>query len=67
MTYAPTELLAVYLETGERRKVGRLALMEKWRSVASGAAEASVFPSERGTPLSKHNVWRRNIQPKLKS
>jgi integrase len=24
-----------------------------------------VFPSERGTPLSKDNVWRRNMQPAL--
>jgi integrase len=24
------------------------------------------FPSERGTPMSKHNVWRRNMEPKLK-
>jgi serine/threonine-protein kinase HipA len=27
--YAPTELLTVYLETGERRKVGRLALRQR--------------------------------------
>ena len=29
MTYAPTELLTVYLEGGERRKVGRLALRQR--------------------------------------
>jgi serine/threonine-protein kinase HipA len=29
VTYAPTELLTVYLEAGERRKVGRLALRQR--------------------------------------
>jgi serine/threonine-protein kinase HipA len=29
MTYTPTELLTVYLEAGERRKVGRLALRQR--------------------------------------
>ena len=29
MTYAPTQLLTVYLEAGERRKVGRLALQRR--------------------------------------
>jgi serine/threonine-protein kinase HipA len=29
VTYAPTELLTVYLETSERRKVGRLALRQR--------------------------------------
>lgn len=29
MTYSPVELLTVYLETGERRKVGRLALRQR--------------------------------------
>jgi serine/threonine-protein kinase HipA len=29
MTYVPTNLLTVYLETGERRKVGRLALRQR--------------------------------------
>ena len=29
MTYAPAELLTVYLEAGERRKVGRLALRQR--------------------------------------
>ena len=29
MTYAPTDLLTVYLESGERRKVGRLALRQR--------------------------------------
>ena len=29
MTYAPTELLTVYLEAGERRKVGRLAVRQR--------------------------------------
>jgi integrase len=38
--------------------------MAAWRQFSS---EGFVFPSERGTPLSKHNVWRRNMQPKLKT
>lgn len=29
MTYSPTDLLTVYLEAGERRKVGRLALRQR--------------------------------------
>ena len=29
MTYAPTDLLTVYLEVGDRRKVGRLALRQR--------------------------------------
>src|SRR5579863_5331708 len=29
MTYAPTDLLTVYLDAGERRKVGRLALRQR--------------------------------------
>jgi integrase len=46
---------------------GLVASLEEWRQVSpSTSAEAFVFPSERGTPLSKHNVWRRNIQPNLK-
>ena len=40
--------------------------LESWRAL-SGCADASafVFPSERGTPLSKDNVWHRNMRPKL--
>jgi len=45
---------------------GLMMELEKWRSLGLGAgAEAFVFPSERGTALSKDNVWRRNMQPKL--
>jgi integrase len=45
---------------------GLLADLEAWRSLSSeGRSEAFVFPSERGTPLSKDNVWRRNMLPKL--
>lgn len=50
-------------------KVGHYLIvsLEEWRQISpSRSADAFVFPSERGTPLSKHNVWRRNIQPKLK-
>ncbi len=46
---------------------GLVAKLDEWRQISpSRSAEAFVFPSERGTPLSKHNVWRRNIQPKLR-
>jgi len=47
---------------------GLIASLERWRQTSpSTGAEAFLFPSERGTtPLSKHNVWRRNMQPKLK-
>jgi len=40
--------------------------LERYRSTAV-SAESFVFPSEVGTPMSKHNVWCRNIQPKLKA
>ena len=30
-------------------------------------AESFLFPSERGTPLTRENVWRRNILPRLKA
>lgn len=44
-----------------------LPALERWREISlSTSAEACVFPSERGTPLSKYNVWRRNIQPSLR-
>jgi len=45
---------------------GVMVELEQWRSLGLGAsAEAFVFPSERGTALSKDNVWRRNMEPKL--
>jgi integrase len=45
---------------------GLLADLEAWRSLsAGGQSEAFVFASERRTPLSKDNVWRRNMLPKL--
>ena len=46
---------------------GLLRDIEVWRefSVETGAG-AWVFPSERMTPLSKDNCWRRSMQPKLK-
>jgi len=45
---------------------GLLSDIEAWRefSVETGA-KAWVFPSERMTPLSKDNCWRRSMQPKL--
>ena len=42
------------------------AEVEAWRQVAVDTKpEAWVFPSERMTPLSKDNCWRRHIQPRL--
>ncbi len=43
-----------------------LADVESWRRLAVDTREnAWVFPSERMTPLSKDNCWRRYIQTKL--
>lgn len=41
--------------------------IEEWgsRTGQNSNASAFVFPSERGTPLSKDNVWRRNMHPAL--
>jgi integrase len=45
---------------------GLAAEIEAWRQFAVDARpEVWVFPSERMTPLSKDNCWRRNIQPQL--
>jgi integrase len=38
-----------------------------WRSMSGTGHGSFVFPSERGTALSKDNVWRRRLQPKLAS
>ena len=47
---------------------GLLADIEAWRSVVVSANDdAWVFPSERMTPLSKDNCWRRSMLPKLKA
>lgn len=47
---------------------GLLADIETWKSVAIFARdEAWVFPSERMTPLSKDNCWRRSMLPKLQA
>lgn len=47
---------------------GLLADIELWREVSLDASEdAWVFPSESGkTPVSRDNLWRRRIGPKLK-
>ena len=46
---------------------GLLAAIDKWRSLSADTSpEAWVFPSERMTPLSKDNCWRRNFLPRLK-
>lgn len=40
--------------------------LEEWRQMsACTKPDAYVFPSENLTPLSKDNVWRRNMVPKL--
>jgi integrase len=40
--------------------------LETWKAKArSKASGAFVFPSERMTPLSKDNCWRRDMLPKL--
>jgi integrase len=45
---------------------GLLAEIENWRMLAVDTREdASVFPSERMTPLSKDNCWRRLMHPPL--
>ncbi|MGO9269578.1 MAG: tyrosine-type recombinase/integrase [Terriglobia bacterium] len=46
---------------------GLLAAVERWRMMAVAIRDdAWVFPSERMTPLSKDNCWRRSMYPKLK-
>ncbi len=45
---------------------GLASELEAWRQFAiDSRPEAWVFPSERMTPLSKDNCWRRHIQPRL--
>lgn len=45
---------------------GLLAEIEAWRELAvETGEEAFVFPSERMTPLSKDNCWRRIMHPAL--
>jgi integrase len=45
---------------------GLLAEIEAWRMMAVEIRDdAWVFPSERMTPLSKDNCWRRYMQPAL--
>jgi integrase len=45
---------------------GLVKSLEQWREFCCCPnPSAFVFPSERGTALSKDNVWRRNMQPKL--
>ncbi len=47
---------------------GLLAGLEKWRALCVDVRpEAWVFSSERGTPLSRDNILRRLIGPKLKT
>jgi integrase len=43
-----------------------LAEPAEWRSLLlNQSTEAYLFPSERNTPISKDNLWRRNMLPKL--
>jgi integrase len=47
---------------------GLIADFAVWKTLAADTnPTAFVFPSEKGTPLSSHNVWQRNMQPKLKA
>jgi integrase len=47
---------------------GLIGDIEAWRQLAVATREdAWVFPSERMTPLSKENCWRRNFKPRLQS
>jgi len=47
---------------------GLLSGLDRWRALCIDTRpEAWVFPSERGTPLSRDNVLRRSILPKLAS
>jgi integrase len=42
--------------------------LKLWREISLDSSDdAWVFPSENGTPLSRDNVWRRRIGPKLES
>jgi integrase len=45
-----------------------LADLAEWLpSLLDQSPEAYLFPSERQTPLSKDNLWRRNVLPRLQS
>ena len=45
---------------------GVAAEVENWRQLAVDTRDGAwVFPSERMTPLSKDNCWRRSMYPKL--
>jgi integrase len=47
---------------------GLLGGLERWRTLCSDARPGAwVFSSERGTPLSRDNILRRMIVPKLKT
>jgi len=45
-----------------------LADLAEWLpSLLDQSPEAYLFPSERQTPMSKDNLWRRNMLPRLQS
>ena len=47
---------------------GVLSGLEQWRALCIDTRpEAWVFPSERGTPLTRDNILRRHIAPRLAS
>ena len=47
---------------------GLISDIAAWKTVAVDTGEnAFVFPSERGTPLSSHNIWQRNMEPRLRA
>jgi len=48
---------------------GTLLLLREWATLAQDASpDGFVFPSEKlSTPLTLDNLWRRNMQPKLRA
>ena len=45
---------------------GLILMLEEWRKLAIDP-NGWVFPSEKGTPMSKDNCWRRKMFPKLEA
>ncbi len=45
---------------------GTLAEIEEWKlSLQNQTSGGLLFPTERGTPLSRDNLWRRSLRPAL--
>lgn len=58
MSYAPTDLLTVYLETEERRKVGRLAAVV----VSNLVTRRMLSPEHRGGAIPSLNPCAINTE-----